>query len=293
MYNKHLEAFINAADLGSFSKAAGALYISPTSLIQQITLLENHLGIQLFTRTARGVTLTEAGLSIYQDAKNIIRLSGNAIERAKMIAEKNYERIRIGTSLLTKCRYLSDFVARMIELYPETKIELVSLKSPDITNLKPLSDLGISYELQEGLYLSEFYKGRCNFLEFCQTPLCASMTSNHHLASCPTISFDNLKGETVFYIKRGVSSEFDLLRDELENFSEIKLIDIEFYDINIFTSCELNDSILLGPAIWNDIHPALEPHMLEKEITVPYGLIYPFHPDEQVQKLLSIIKELL
>ena len=45
MYNRHLETFIAVADLGSFSKAAEALYISSTAVIKQINLLEQELVI--------------------------------------------------------------------------------------------------------------------------------------------------------------------------------------------------------------------------------------------------------
>ena len=51
MYNRHLETFIAVADLGSFSKAAEALYISSTAVIKQINLLEQELGLTLFERT--------------------------------------------------------------------------------------------------------------------------------------------------------------------------------------------------------------------------------------------------
>lgn len=291
MYNRQLHAFIKAADLGSFSKAANELYISPTSLIQQITLLEKHLDIQLFNRTPRGVNLTDAGFSLYQDAKNLIRFSANAVERAKMIQGKKTNTISIGTSLLTKCRYLSDYCARMIELYPKTKFELVSLKSPAITNLAPLADLGVDYEMQEGLYLSHFYKDKCQFQQFCQTPICAAIAESHPLALHKTISFEDLKGYTVILIKRGISKEFDMLRNELELYPEIHIESIEFYDINVFTSCELNNSVLLSPSIWADIHPSLLTHPLEKTFFLPYGLIYAQHLSETSQIFLSIMKE--
>ena len=41
MYNPQLDAFIKASDLGSFSKAAEAMYISTPAIIQQINLLES------------------------------------------------------------------------------------------------------------------------------------------------------------------------------------------------------------------------------------------------------------
>lgn len=293
MYNKQLDAFIHAAELKSFSKAANLLYITPTSLIQQINLLEHHVGVKLFVRSPRGVTLTKAGESLYQDAKNIIRLSNNAIERAQMLGGNNDGGIRIGTSLLTKCRYLPDFWARMIEVYPDTEIKLVSQKNPEQANRQPLSDLGVVYEMQEGLYLSEFYRGKCNFLEFRQVPLCVAMSSDHPLHHLKSISFADLNGYTVLLLRRGISEAFDLLRNALEQYPEIEIQDIDFYDINVFVSCEMNNQILLTPEIWKDIHPTLFVHPLESNFTVPYGLIYALELSNQAQLLISTIRDLV
>ena len=72
MYNHQLDTFIQVADAGSFSKAAEALFISSTAVMKQINLLEGSLEVQLFNRTPRGLTLTNAGKSYYQDAKYMI-----------------------------------------------------------------------------------------------------------------------------------------------------------------------------------------------------------------------------
>ena len=61
MYNPQLETFIRAADAGSFNKAAEESYITPTAVIKQINLLESSLGVKLFERSHRGLTLTNAG----------------------------------------------------------------------------------------------------------------------------------------------------------------------------------------------------------------------------------------
>ena len=50
-----------------------ALYISAPAVTKQINLLESSLGLQLFVRTHRGLILTEAGKSLYRDAKYIIQ----------------------------------------------------------------------------------------------------------------------------------------------------------------------------------------------------------------------------
>ena len=76
MYNTQLDAFIKAAELKSFSKAAQETYITPTALIQQINSLESRLNIQLFTRSRRGIELTPAGEIILEAAKQIKSLPG-------------------------------------------------------------------------------------------------------------------------------------------------------------------------------------------------------------------------
>ena len=72
MYNPHLETFVCVADAGSFNKAAATLYITPTAVVKQVNLLESSLGLTLFTRTHRGLVLTEAGKSLYKDSKYIL-----------------------------------------------------------------------------------------------------------------------------------------------------------------------------------------------------------------------------
>lgn len=83
MYNHHLDTFIQVADAGSFGKAAEAAYISTPAIIQQINLLEEHCGFSLFSRSNHGVKLTPAGKSLYEDTLTLIRLSEDALNKAK------------------------------------------------------------------------------------------------------------------------------------------------------------------------------------------------------------------
>lgn len=83
MYNPQLDTFLRVADAGSFNKAAEKAYITPTAVIKQINLLETELGVKLFERTHRGLTLTKAGKSLYQDTKYIIQYCRDSITRAK------------------------------------------------------------------------------------------------------------------------------------------------------------------------------------------------------------------
>ena len=96
--NINFTAFIRVAEAGSFNKAAESLYITSTALIKQINLLESELGLRLFNRSHRGLTLTKAGESLYKDAKYIIEYSRESVERAKAAMLEESQIIRIGTS---------------------------------------------------------------------------------------------------------------------------------------------------------------------------------------------------
>ena len=56
MYDPHLDIFLQVAELGSFSRAAEALYISAPAVIKQIGLLEDRIGVKLFLRTHQGAS---------------------------------------------------------------------------------------------------------------------------------------------------------------------------------------------------------------------------------------------
>ena len=95
MYNPQLETFLRVADAGSFNKAAEESFITPTAVIKQINLLEASLDVQLFERTHRGIVLTKAGKSLYQDAKYVIQYSKEAVIRAQNAMQENTDVIRI------------------------------------------------------------------------------------------------------------------------------------------------------------------------------------------------------
>ena len=102
LYNPQLQTFLCVAEAGSFNKAAERLYISPPAVIKQINLLEEKLDVQLFVRTHRGLELTKAGQSLYQDAKYIIQYCKDSVTRAKNVMQESADVIRIGTSPMMK-----------------------------------------------------------------------------------------------------------------------------------------------------------------------------------------------
>ena len=129
MYNHQLDTFIVVADSGSFNKAAEALFISPPAVIKQINLLEDSLGIRLFTRTHRGLQLTKAGQSVYEDARYIIAYCRESVERAKKADDTQPSVLRIGTSTMTPGQTIVDMWTQIREEIPDIKFQLVPFEN--------------------------------------------------------------------------------------------------------------------------------------------------------------------
>lgn len=73
---KHLHYFWVVAKEGGIARASERLYLTPQTISGQLTSLENHLGISLFSRVGRGLELTETGRFVLSYADEIFSLGG-------------------------------------------------------------------------------------------------------------------------------------------------------------------------------------------------------------------------
>src|SRR5207237_8350708 len=68
-----LIAFARAASLGSYTAAARSLSVSPSAVSKSVQRLEQHFGLQLFTRTTRSLTLTPEGRDLLERTQRLLR----------------------------------------------------------------------------------------------------------------------------------------------------------------------------------------------------------------------------
>lgn len=291
MYNHQLDTFIRTAELGSFGKASEALYISSTAVIQQINLLENLCGFRLFVRTNHGVKLTPAGKSLYEDAKTLIRFSEDALQKARFLAESSESTLRIGTSLLYKCRMLPDLWPKVNEIQPDLKIEIRPVKEyEDRTTV--FSRLGLDLDLFEGIYASA-WRGSCRFLELQRQPLCCAVSRSHRLAKASALSMQDLSGEVLVMPVQGASDEVDAFRAQvIRELPSTTIVDSSYYGVDTFAMCEINSYILITQPVYQDIHPNLVTISLQTDISMPYGLIYAKEPTEATMKFIRAVSSL-
>ena len=293
MYNLQLETFIVVADLGSFNKAAEALYITPPAVTKQINLLEKDLEVQLFVRTHRGLILTEAGKSLYKDAKYIIQYCKDSVERAKRAMEEKDNVIRIGTSPMTPAAPVIQMWEKVRKDYPDIRLQMIPYMNSQESAREILKNLGTNIDIVGGIFDETMLKLRqCQGMEISRQRICCAVSLNHRLASKETLTFQDLYGENFLMMHRGWSNDVDELRDDIwKNHPQIRVVDFDIYSMEIFNRCENSNEILMAVENWKDAHPLLKIIPVEWKYTIPYGILYSTEPSELVKRFLKAVKK--
>lgn len=295
MYNPQLETFLRVADAGSFNKAAELSYITPTAVIKQINLLEADLDVKLFERTHRGLKLTKAGMSLYNDAKYIISYCRDSVTRARNAMQEDTDVIRIGISPMTPAQILVELWPKIHAVCPEIKFQLVPFENTPENAKEILANLGKNIDVVAGIFDETMFGLRqCAGFEIAREPLCCAVSVQHRLAEKNKLTVQDLYGENLMLIHRGWSHHVDSLRDDIwENHSQINIIDFDFYDVGIFNRCESSNDVLMAVRTWANVHPLLKIIPVEWEHFIPYGLLHSPTPSESVQRFLSAIQAVL
>lgn len=289
MYNPQLETFIRVADAGSFNKAAAESFITPTAIIKQINLLEDSLDVKLFERTHRGLILTKAGKSLYQDAKYIIQYCRDSVTRAKNAIQEDTNIIRIGSSPMTPAQLLMQLWPKIQARCPDLKFQIIPFENTPENAREILANLGKNIDVVGGIFDETMLDlRRCAGLELSREPFYCAVSIHHRLAAKDRLTIQDLYGENLMLMKRDWSRYVDDLRDDIwQNHSQIHIVDFEFYSMDVFNRCENGNYVLLAIPGWANVHPLLKVIPVEWEYSIPYGLLHAPEPSETVKRFLA------
>ena len=289
MYNPQLETFLRVADAGSFNRAAEESFITPTAVIKQINLLEENLGVKLFDRSYRGLTLTKAGRSMYQDAKYIIQYCRDSVTRAKNAMQEDADVIRIGSSPMTPAQVLMPLWSKITTCCPDMKFQIIPFENTPENAREILGNLGKNIDVVGGIFDETMLDLRsCAGLELSRVPFCCAVSIHHRLAGKDRLLLSDLYGENLLLMHRGWSHYVDQLRDELwQQHPEIRIVDFDFYSMDVFNRCENTNDVLLAIPSWANVHPLLKVIPVDWDHSIPFGLLHAPQPTPAVARFLD------
>ncbi len=241
MYNKHLDAFITVAETGSFARAAEACNISRTALLQQINLLEEHVGFPLFHRGSRGVSLTPMGREFEKRSREILRLSADTIARCRSM--QNERQIRIGIVPNMLLTLLEPICIAYVNGHPEVKIQFVERNGPEYM----AAFLNNEFDLTAD-YMSRVLVSGQDILFTCLGMDCfhCAVPPQSALAEKEVITLEALAGHRLAVPVANVSEPENRMRRYLqEHGRKLELVDVERYKKSLPLSCVLENTCFL------------------------------------------------
>ncbi len=292
-----LKTLIHVADCGSFSGAAEKLFLSPTAVMKQMNQLEDLAGVPLLIRTNHGAALTDAGKSLYGDAKYLIQYVEEALTRARRAAGAAPYIIRVGNSLLNPCKGLIALWNRVSPGYPQFKIQIIPFEDDVRSLIQIYRTIGQKFDVMVGSYDQEGGARYFQTLELGRCRFCIAVPREHPLAEKGRLSLGDLRNERMMMVQTGTSAQNDRIRARLlEDCPGIGIIDApRHYDLEVFNRCEREGLLLLTLDAWQDVHPALKTLPVdwdwEEEPTIPYGLRYPLEPSAAVLRFVEAIRD--
>lgn len=119
-----LKTFVTVAEAASLTRASELLFLSQPAVSAQIKALESELGVTLFNRTARGMTLTVAGDTLKQDALRALDAAKHVLTRAQTFRDGLSGECNIGTISEPVMLRLSELLSTLIKSHPNLSLRL-------------------------------------------------------------------------------------------------------------------------------------------------------------------------
>jgi len=200
---RHLRYFVAVAEELHFGRAAQRLHIVQPALSKQIANLESELGVQLFHRTRRRVTITGAGAALYEEVRVILHRIDRAVETAQMTAAGQIGSLDLG------------FIGPAMWSVLPKLLESHHRRVPDVRfRLSELSSVNQIASLRDGRLDAAFVRlplhdyDDVNFSVVLREPFVVTLPEEHPAAVLPSVDLAELAAEPFIFVPRRVEPGF-------------------------------------------------------------------------------------
>ena len=291
MYDRRLEAIVASAECGSFSKAAAQLRISTPALVKQVSCFEAEFGLELFSRSHTGVSLTRAGALLVEDARSIMLQSEESLRRATR-AMKDGGAVRLGVSLMCPGRKTLELWPKVHELEPNLRFEIVPVG--DLYDMQAciMQNLGREVDVVQSSFSDVRWGDSCQIQHLLDVPFYIDLPRTNPLAGHDEIVISDLEGMRLRVLRHG-NDAMDSLRGELIADGGVDIIDVDSFDFALFNTAEAKGDAVLTCGSWSGVHPAFVGLPFRCGREVPVYLHYPLEPTHDVQSFVNVISRLV
>lgn len=222
---RQLRYFVKVAEMLNFSEAARVLYVTQSTLSQQVKQLEVELGTQLMSRTSHGVMLTEAGKELLPYARRTLRDADQCVERVNDLNRLSIGELNIGVTY-SFSPILTETLMSFMSMYPKVKLNIF---------YKPMAELMDLLLKREVDFVLAFkptrpVEGVESHILF-QNCLSAIVGLGHPLASRTSVSLSELEKYDLALPSKGLQAR-NAFEHVIAPYSQFR-VRIELNEVNI------------------------------------------------------------
>ena len=227
---KQLEAFVQIADSGSFSKAAKDLYLTQPTISAHVSTLEKELNTRLFVRNTKEVKLSDSGTVLYDYAKQMIVLQKQIEDTFAVREEKAQQRITIAASTIPAQYLLPDILANFVEKYPNQQFKIIEADSSQVV------EMVVNHKVDIGFAGTVIDKRLCKYIPFYQDELIVIAPNNEKYRNISCADASWIINEPLIMREEGSGT-----RKEAEK--QLKKIGVNIAKLNVIASMENPEAI--------------------------------------------------
>lgn len=206
-----LQAFCAVADEGNLARGAQRVHLSPSTVCSRIKGLEAALGVSLFTRTSRGMTVTPAGDIVRGSARSIDREIEAMLAKLEPFASREAGTLRVVSNYGAAVNFLSAGLARFLKLHPDITVSHHRCNSREVVEAvaEDKADIGL------GAYVGSF--PGVTFIDYAKDDLVVVASTSHPLARLESVDFAQCLDEDFVGLNESV---------EMQSFVEARARDL-------------------------------------------------------------------
>jgi len=209
MDTKKCEAFLVAAESGSFTSAAHILGYTQVGITRLIAGLEEELGFPLFSRNKRGVVLTENGKMMLPVLKEVVDAGLKAEQLGSEINGIVSGVITIGSYFSISAMWLPEIIKRFRQRYPDVRVRMMEGGNKEMSRW--LSEGSV-----DCCFLANPGKSPWDWTSIFKDQMVAWLPKDHELAKADSFPIERLCQEPFIHTQPGEDTEIDRLIHELD-----------------------------------------------------------------------------
>ena len=192
-----LRAFYHAAKSQNFTQAAKELFVSQPAVTAQIKSLENICNLALFRKKGRKLYLTNEGRVLYEHVCKIFEYEKTIEKVINDMQKLTVGMLRVGTTKTYAQFVMPGLISHFHKTYPHVKIIMNEGSSQDmiLDLLELINDVAVISKV--------ITREEVSFIPFRREELSLVVSPFHHLASCESISFEQLAREPIIMKEAG------------------------------------------------------------------------------------------